>query len=153
MRPRYLVPGMKHTSHNENATQEAKALVENFLNATVATPEGFWNSFDAYFDDTTIWENVGVSRTVGPKEAANFARAFPVQFDHMRIDDLVISSVGSRVYAERLDHFCKSDGTIILTVRALGVFEVKDGKIAHWRDYFDTAGFGAAVGKLAAGDS
>jgi limonene-1,2-epoxide hydrolase len=40
------------------------------------------------------------------------------------------------------------DGAIVLTVRALGVFEIKGRKIAHWRDFFDTAGFAAAVGKL-----
>ncbi|KAB1110704.1 limonene-1,2-epoxide hydrolase [Neorhizobium galegae] len=129
-----------------SATTHETALVREFFDATVATPEGFWNSFDAYFDEMTIWENVGVARTVGPKQAAAFARAFPVQFHHMRIEDLVLSGVGNRVYAERLDHFCASDGTIILTVRVLGVLEIKGGKIVRWRDYFDTAGFAAAVG-------
>ncbi|CDZ64821.1 limonene-1,2-epoxide hydrolase family protein [Neorhizobium galegae] len=128
------------------ATTRETALVREFLDATVATTEGFWSSFDAYFDETTVWENVGVARTVGPKQAAAFARAFPVQFHHMRIEDLVLSGVGNRVYAERLDHFCASDGTIILTVRVLGVLEIKGGKIVRWRDYFDTAGFAAAVG-------
>lgn len=135
--------------HGDDSTEEAIAVVKAFLNATVATPDGFWNSFDEYFDETTVWENVGLARTVGPEEAAKFARAFPFAFDHMRIEDLVLSGSGNRVYAERLDHFCKHDGTIILTVRALGVFETKGGKIVNYRDYFDTAGFMAAVGKLA----
>ncbi|VFR32015.1 hypothetical protein ANK1_4057 [plant metagenome] len=130
----------------ERETAEAVALVEAFFNATVATPEGFWNAFDDYFDETTVWENVGVARTVGPAEAANFARSFPVKFDHMRIEDLVLSGAGNRVYAERLDHFCERDGTIVLTVHALGVLEIKDGKIVRWRDFFDTAGFAAAIG-------
>jgi limonene-1,2-epoxide hydrolase len=65
----------------------------------------------------------------------------------MRIEDLVLSGVGNRVYAERRDHFCAHDGTIILTVRALGVLEIGGGKIVRRRDYFDTAGFAAAVGK------
>ncbi|MGO6966943.1 limonene-1,2-epoxide hydrolase family protein [Rhizobium leguminosarum] len=132
-----------------SATTQETALVREFFDDTVTTPEGFWNSFDAYFDETTVWENVGVARTVGPKEAAAFARAFPVQFHHMRIEDLVLSGVGNRVYAERLDHFCAHDGTIVLTVRALGVLEIEGGKIVRWRDYFDTAGFAAAVGKRA----
>ncbi|MGO8142371.1 limonene-1,2-epoxide hydrolase family protein [Rhizobium leguminosarum] len=58
-----------------------------------------------------------------------------------------VSATG--VYAERLDHFCAHDGTIVLTVRALGVLEIEGGKIVRWRDYFDTAGFAAAVGKRA----
>lgn len=134
----------------QHETAQAVALVEEFFNATVATPEGFWSSFDTYFDDATTWENVGVAKTVGSVEAANFAKAFPVKFDHMRIEDLVLSGAGNRVYAERLDHFCASDGTVILTVRALGVLEIKGRKIVNWRDYFDTAGFVAAIGKQAA---
>lgn len=94
-----------------------------------------------------VWENVGVARTVGPKAAAAFARAFPIQFHHMRIEDLVLSGAGNRVYAERIDHFCASDGTIILTVRVLGVLEIESRRIVRWRDYFDTAGSAAAVGK------
>jgi len=147
---RPLVPPAAQAGPTEENETTALALVREFFHATVATPDGFWNSFETYFDDTTVWENVGVARTVGPNEAANFARAFPVDFDHMRIEDLVLSGAGNRVYAERLDHFCAHDGTIILTVRALGVLEVKGRKIAHWRDYFDTAGFAAALGRQSA---
>jgi limonene-1,2-epoxide hydrolase len=132
-----------------SASTHETALVREFFDATVATSQGFWSSFDDYFDETTVWENIGIARTVGPTEAAAFARAFPIRFDHMRIDDLVLSGVGNRVYAERLDHFCAQDGAIILTVRALGVLEIEGGKIVRWRDYFDTAGFAAAVGMQA----
>jgi len=141
--------GTKRASaeHDGNGTAEAVALVREFFEATVATPEGFWSSFGAYFNEGTIWENVGVAQTIGPEEAMNFARTFPVRFHHMRIEDLVLSGEGNRVYAERVDHFCGEDGTIILTVRALGVLEIEGGKIARWRDYFDTAGFLAAIGR------
>lgn len=133
--------------HDEEETADAIAVVREYLNSVGPTAEDFWSSFDAFFDEETVWENVGVSRTVGRDEAVSFARAFPVSFDHMRIDDLVLSGSGNRVYAERLDHFCTGEGAIVLTVRALGVFEIKGRKIAFWRDYFDTAGFAAAVGK------
>ncbi|MGK9055384.1 limonene-1,2-epoxide hydrolase family protein [Neorhizobium petrolearium] len=135
------------SSQTPDETARAVERVREFFAATVATPEGFWNSFADYFAATTIWENVGVAKTVGPQEAADFARAFPVSFDHMRIEDLILSGAGDRVYAERTDYFCKKDGTVVLTVRALGVLEVKEGKIAHWRDYFDTAGFASAAAK------
>jgi limonene-1,2-epoxide hydrolase len=134
----------------QDETAQAVAVVEEFFNAVGASTEGFWRSLDTHFDEATIWENVGVSRTIGREEAVKFARAFPVTFDHMRIEDLVLSGAGNRVYAERLDHFCTRDGTIVLTVRALGVFEIKCRKIARYRDYFDTASFASAVGKRAA---
>lgn len=135
------------SKRNETNATDPVALVRDFFDAAVATPDGFWSSFAAYFNADTIWENVGVATTVGPDEAAQFARAFPIRFDHMRIEDLVLSGDGNRVYAERTDHFCRRDGTIIATVRALGVIEMEGGKIARWRDYFDTAGFVAAVGQ------
>lgn len=130
----------------EFETQQALDVVQNYLNSVGPTSQDFWRSFDTFFDDETIWENVRVSRTVGREEAVSFAKGFPVAFDHMRIEDLVLSASGSRVYAERLDHFCKPDGSIVLTIRALGYFEVRGRKIAFWRDYFDTAGFAATVG-------
>jgi len=138
------------TVRDADETARSLAIVEGFFGVAVATPEGFWRCLYTYFDDTTVWENVGVSTTVGREEAIKFAQAFPVNFHQMRVDDLVLSGAGNHVFAERLDHFCKRDGTIILTVRALGVFEVKDGKIARYRDYFDTAGFIAAAQKFGA---
>lgn len=41
------------------------------------------------------------------------------------------------VMNERTDRFLMADGWVELPV--MGVFEVRDGKIAHWRDYFDMA--------------
>jgi limonene-1,2-epoxide hydrolase len=129
----------------KGAEAPSVALVREFFDATVATRDGFWKAFASYFNADTVWENVGIAQTTGPEEAAAFARAFPISFDHMRIDGLVLSGDGPRVYAERRDHFCRRDGTIIVTVRALGVFEIGGDRIAQWRDYFDTAGFAAAV--------
>lgn len=133
---------------DDTRTTQAVALVEEFLKAVEATPDGFWRCFEAYFDEQSVWENVGLSRTVGRDEAIAFARGFPVKFDHLKIEDLVLSGSGNRVHAERVDHFCKADGTVIVTVRVLGVFETEGRKIARYRDYFDTAGFAAALQRL-----
>ena len=32
-------------------------------------------------------------------------------------------------------------GAITMSIRLMGIFEVRDGKIAMWRDYFDTLPF------------
>ena len=42
---------------------------------------------------------------------------------------------GDVVLTERVDVFVYPDKTIELPV--MGTFEVRDGKIAAWRDYFD----------------
>ncbi|MGG2818538.1 hypothetical protein [Pseudomonas aeruginosa] len=32
----------------------------------------------------------------------------------------------------------KADGTVFATIRLMGIFVVRDGRIAEWRDYFHT---------------
>ena len=46
---------------------------------------------------------------------------------------------GDLVLNERIDHIALNDNTIPLKVA--GVFELRDGKIHNWRDYFDLAAF------------
>lgn len=50
---------------------------------------------------------------------------------------LHIAAAGNVVLAERLDKFVIGDRSVELPVA--GVFEVRDGKISVWRDYFDMA--------------
>ncbi len=45
------------------------------------------------------------------------------------------SSVGNVVFLERLDRHRLADKWVELPVT--GVFEVRDGRITYWRDYFD----------------
>ena len=44
---------------------------------------------------------------------------------------------GNVVLNERVDRF--GHGDRVIELRVMGVFEVRDGKIAAWRDYFDLA--------------
>jgi len=46
-------------------------------------------------------------------------------------------SRGNLVFTERVDRFTMNGRTVALPVA--GVFEIRDGKIAAWRDYFDFA--------------
>jgi limonene-1,2-epoxide hydrolase len=56
---------------------------------------------------------------------------------HVTVDIRHIVAAGPVVMVERVDHFVGSEQTIDLPV--LGIFEVHEGKIAAWRDYFDSA--------------
>jgi limonene-1,2-epoxide hydrolase len=47
---------------------------------------------------------------------------------------------GNTVMNERIDRFWLPDEKKI-SLRVAGVFEVRDGKVAVWRDYFDLAAF------------
>ena len=48
-----------------------------------------------------------------------------------------IAVEGDTVLTERLDTFTMAGRAVVLDV--MGAFEVRDGKIAAWRDYFDMA--------------
>ena len=48
-----------------------------------------------------------------------------------------VASVGDLVFTERVDRFEMGEKRVVLPVA--GVFEVRGGKIAAWRDYFDMA--------------
>lgn len=48
-----------------------------------------------------------------------------------------IAADGDVVLTERVDTFIMGGKTVTLPV--MGAFEVRDGKIAAWRDYFDMA--------------
>ena len=46
---------------------------------------------------------------------------------------------GDIVMTERVDHFLV--GTAKVSVPCMGIFELRDGKIAAWRDYWDLKQF------------
>ena len=50
-----------------------------------------------------------------------------------------VASAGDVVFTERTDHFTTEGVTKSLPVT--GVFELRDGRIAAWRDYFDLQSF------------
>ena len=45
------------------------------------------------------------------------------------------TSSGNTVMNERLEEWAK--GSVKVDLPVLGIFELKNGKITHWRDYFD----------------
>lgn len=122
-------------------------IVTEFL-ASWGTPGGFAEAVHKHFTPDTVWENVGMSVTTGPEEAAAlFANLGGGQGEVlMRVDNLAVAPLGNKVLTERLDHVLGPDGEPAMTIRVMGTFEVADGRITAWRDYFDTAGFGGGQG-------
>ena len=57
---------------------------------------------------------------------------------------LNVASNDRAVFVERIDVF--DMGRKQITLQVNGVFEVKDGKIVAWRDYFDTADVASQLG-------
>ncbi|WP_228898183.1 limonene-1,2-epoxide hydrolase family protein [Acidovorax sp. Leaf73] len=92
-----------------------------------------------WFTHRTVWVNEGVSITTGIEEAIAFlerpGRSPDIAAVHF--DMLAIAADGNLVLTERLDRFVRSDGSAIVAVKVMGIFEVEGDCIVAWRDYFD----------------
>jgi limonene-1,2-epoxide hydrolase len=106
-------------------------------------PNNLQASLNKYFTSDCRYENVGLSKTVGPADAIAFFAGFSQQlpFVSIDIDMLSIAAVGDTVLMERIDYLKGADGKTLLTLPLMGVMKIKDGRVYEWRDYFDTAPF------------
>ena len=102
--------------------------------------DGFTSAVNRYFRDDTVWENHGLLTTTGKQEALAFYHEFSraTGMTAMKIDMLAVGEAGNKVLTERIDRILDAAGVEVMTVPVMGIFEVEDGKIAAWRDYFDT---------------
>lgn len=119
-------------------------IVRTFL-AMWETPGGIDKSLRDYFTPGTVYENVGLSTTTGIDQALAVFAGFTASLgmETMWVENLHVAASGDTVLTERIDHVRDGAGKTLMSIRVMGVFEVKDGKIVAWRDYFDTAGFAA----------
>ncbi|WP_308817205.1 limonene-1,2-epoxide hydrolase family protein [Pseudonocardia alni] len=128
---------------------DAEQVVRDLFDSWKPSSEAFYGSFDRFFDENTVWENVGLSKTTGKDEAIAFVKAFPIPMAYMTAAEITTASSGDTVFAERVDYFHDEDGKVLLEAWVNGIFVIKNGKIAEWRDYADTAGLGARLQELA----
>jgi limonene-1,2-epoxide hydrolase len=88
-----------------------------------------------YFTDDAVYHNIPVDPVVGPDAIRNMFSMFTTGVEKIEFRVRNIAAVGDVVLTERVDVFVLPHVTIELPV--MGTFEVRDGKIAAWRDYFD----------------
>ena len=93
-----------------------------------------------YFTEEAVYHNIPMDPVVGRTAIRDFIAGFTADFDG--IDFLVHRQVTDAdsgvVMNERTDVMRRRDGDE-LPLPVMGVFEIVDGKIAAWRDYFDLA--------------
>ena len=99
-----------------------------------------WSRLDldeilAFFSEDAVYHNIPMDPVVGPDAIRAFIEGFTGSVERLvfRVDH--IAADGSTVLTERHDIFTFANGEIDLPV--MGTFEVADGKITAWRDYFD----------------
>lgn len=123
--------------------QKPLDVVLEFFDHWGPTKAALKDSMRTYLTEDAVWENVGIARTVGIEEAIGCVDAFndKAPFEYITVEMIHAATSGDAVLTERIDHFHAADGTILSSLRMMGVFELRGGKIAAWRDYYDTAGF------------
>lgn len=120
----------------------ALETVQAFI-ATWKVPNRLNDAVREYFTPDCVYENVGLTRTTGAEDAVGvldgFARQVP--FISIGVDMLSLMSQGDAVMTERVDHLNDGSGKTLASIRVMGIFKVRGGKISEWRDYFDMTPF------------
>ena len=102
----------------------------------------------AFFTDHAVYHNIPLAPVTGREAIANniatFIRPGPPGIEGIEFHIINIAADGPVVMTERVDVFKLPDRSFELQV--MGVFEVMDGKINAWRDYFDTNQFASRMG-------
>jgi limonene-1,2-epoxide hydrolase len=94
----------------------------------------------AVLTDDVVYENVPMSVLTGHEEIRAMLSGFLGSAERVEWEVLRQVEQGNTVMNERIDRFWLPDEKKI-SLRVAGVFEVRDGKVAVWRDYFDLAAF------------
>ena len=111
---------------------EAIELVTEFCAA--------WESVDldaimAFFADDAVYHNIPIAPVEGKDAIRTTIEGFVGGMEKIEFEILNIAANGDNVLTERVDIFYGEAKTISLPV--MGTFEIVDGKIQAWRDYFD----------------
>lgn len=107
------------------------AVVHSFVAA--------WNANDlervvAHLHEDVVYHNMPVAPLRG-RAAVKEYLVSKGGFDRMHWRVLAIATTGNKVLTERVDDFTLRGVDVSLPI--MGTFEIEDGLIRAWRDYFD----------------
>jgi len=122
-----------------NAEQN-EATIREFVEA--------WSRLDpaelaGYFAEDGVYHNMPAAPVAGREAVQKFIQGFTGAWTETTWDLLNIASRGNLVFTERLDR--TKAGAKGVDLPCLGIFEMEDGKIKVWRDYFDMATFAGGM--------
>jgi limonene-1,2-epoxide hydrolase len=102
----------------------------------------------AFFSDNAVYHNIPLAPVTGRQAIANniatFIRPGAPGVESLALRLINIVAEGPIVMTERVDVFKVPSKSFELQV--MGIFEVRDGKIDAWRDYFDMNQFTTRMG-------
>ena len=112
------------------------AVVRRFC---AAWADGDLDAIVGAFTEDAVYHNMPMDPVVGPEAIRTFIEGFLGGIDSVEFRVLHIAADGDVVLTERVDVFEAPGKRIELPV--MGTFELRDGRIAAWRDYFDLQSF------------
>jgi limonene-1,2-epoxide hydrolase len=107
-----------------------------------------WSRLDvdelmSYFTADAVWDNVPIGPVSGQDGIRELIASFLKFTTSADMEILNLAVAGNVVMTERVDHLGLGPET--MHARVMGVFEITDGKIAAWRDYFHLSAEEAAA--------
>jgi limonene-1,2-epoxide hydrolase len=111
---------------------ENEKIIREFIEA--------WSRLDAeelssFFTEDGVYHNMPSGPVAGRENVKQMIAGFIGPWTETEWDILHLISAGNVVIAERLDRTQAGDKSVDLP--CTGVFEMENGKIKVWRDYFD----------------
>jgi limonene-1,2-epoxide hydrolase len=114
------------------------------VNENIALVQDFVSAFNRFDLDAVedmmapdiFYHNIPFAPCIGRRAFRDFMTGFPAVSASWVIH--AIAANGDTVLTERTDKFFMADKSTI-SVRVMGAFEIENGKISKWRDYFDPA--------------
>jgi limonene-1,2-epoxide hydrolase len=94
-------------------------------------------SLRTFFTDDVVYHNIPMDPAVGIDATIDFIRGFFDMFQGVTFDTRNLAVRDDVVLTERVDTF--KLGSKVASLPVMGTFEIRDGKISAWRDYFDMA--------------
>jgi limonene-1,2-epoxide hydrolase len=125
-------------------SQESEEVVRQFC-ALVSKRDA--DALRSLLDDDVVYHNIGMEPSRGiDATVANVGAQWEMFPETYEYEIRNIAANGTTVLTERIDKV--GPPGIVAPVPVMGTFEVSDGKITAWRDYFDPG----LAGKLLAGE-
>jgi limonene-1,2-epoxide hydrolase len=123
-------------------TSSADDLISEFC-AKWATPDP--EELAGYFTEDAVYHNIPMEPVQGRDAIEQFIAGFVAGFDGIDFQVHRQVSDGDLVMNERTDVMRRKGGEPI-PLPVTGVFEIENGRIKAWRDYFDMATITSAFG-------
>ena len=132
--------GFPAVAQENSSMTSNEQIIREFISA--------WSNLDpselaSYFTDDGIYHNIPSTAVQGRDNIEQFIAGFIRPWQSTEWEILNLVAEGNVVMVERLDKTVVAGSPVNLP--CLGFFELQDGKIKQWRDYFDLATYTEAL--------